>query len=165
MSKTYKELFLYLKSSFNYDEFVLPRDPRFMINKNYRTLRDEYLKQKDFMDKSASLIPQIEEELRPKRHHLAMLQLKESELRPLDIKICEADVQEQIEQEVVEKYRREKVFFRERMAYKRALKIQEELQKRMQVEKRESEVKEQVLKKKRKELMSMLRIEIHQVSQ
>ena len=163
MAKSFKELFLYIRPKFEFETFTLPSDARFMINKKFRMLREDYLKQKLIAERCSSLLPQIEDTLRPLRHHLAVLQLDESELRSLDIKIDEVNTQERIEHELVEKYIQKKRDTRQKAAQERERMNQETLNAQMRLKEIEDQAKEIDLKAKRSRLLKLLRDDMHRV--
>ena len=148
---------------FDLTTFVLPKDPKYMAHQRFKSLREQLIKQKQQYQESTKMIPEIEDTLVPSRHHLTLLQMEENSLKPLEIKLNELELQEEIEKDIVEKYKNEKSFKRQlkmnsRLNKARELKELEEAEKQAL-----NDLKEKKLKKKRAELMAMLRNEMHQV--
>ena len=150
-------------ASFKVKEFVIPKEPRLLIHKQFRTLRDEIQMHQDQVARADSLITQIEEKLVPARHHLAVLKLEESELKPLDAKLDELELQEKIEKDIVQRYRQNRQEKRLIAARERMEKAQEEKRKQEAIKQAELDEKERGFEKQRKELLLALKKEMHEV--
>ncbi|KAJ3103146.1 hypothetical protein HDU97_010354 [Phlyctochytrium planicorne] len=133
-------------------DFELPDVPHLNQNRSYRALRDEYLTNKELVIKSLQAIPLLEQAIIPTEHDLAALQLQENKLRELDQKLQEADIKEDFEYQVVEKYKKMDV---QRKADRKRKKEEKERRDRELEEERariEKQEYEKVLETKREKL-------------
>ncbi|KAI8855117.1 hypothetical protein BC829DRAFT_412373 [Chytridium lagenaria] len=126
-------------------DFQIPDEPHLNQNRAFRALKEEYMANKDLVSKALTAIPLLEQAIIPTEHELAALQLQESKLKELDQKLREADLIEDFEFRVVEKYRKleadrkaeKKRRFEEKARREREMKEELEKRRREEVEKYE----------------------------
>ena len=152
----------YLKSR-NLEFEDLPNDSRLQFNKKYKELHGEITNLILTVESSTRKIPEIEEKLGPARHHLAVLRVEEEELRPLDDKINEINLQEKVEKDIVTRFRIDRQEKRIIAANDCARKLKETAEIKKIQDKIIQEEKDKKLYEKRKRLMIMLKDQIHKV--
>lgn len=153
----------YLRSRNNLEYSDLPNDPRLLFNKKYNSLKTEITMLCTLAEECSKNIPIIEEKLGPARHNLAVLLIEEAELKPLDDKLDEINLQEKVEKEIVERFRLDRQEKRIIAANERSRKLKESLEIKKIQEKLLQDQNEEELKGKRKQLMNLLKVEIHKV--
>lgn len=152
----------YLKNK-NLEYEDLPNDSRLLFNKKYNELQGELRNLILKVEECTRKIPELEDKLGPARHHLAVLRVEEDEIRPLDDKLNEINLQEKVEKEIVERFRIDRQEKRMVAANDRARKLKESLEIQKLQDKMLQEQKEKELKEKRKHLMGMLKEQMHEV--
>ena len=161
--KPFKDLYHLISSSKPLEYEDIPNDSRLYFDKRYKILKSEISRHLGLIEEAARSIPLIEEKLVPTRHNLTILHMDEEELRPLDDKLDEIDLQEKIEKEIVERFMLDRKQKREVSVKERMRKVKEELEVRKIKEKYLQEQKDIELTMKRKQLMGILKVEIHNV--
>lgn len=134
-----------------------------MFHKKYSSLKSEITMLYQLVEECTRNIPVIEEKLGPARHHLAVLRFEESELKPLDDKLEEVNLQEKVEKEIVERFKLDTQEKRIIAANERIRKLKESLEIQKMNDKILKDQKELELNQKRKHLMGLLKYEIHKV--